>query len=144
MEQSLWDVEGLVSNPNPEIEHLLVSLIENRWMTENEVEYLSECRYPLVLEMIVGGHYNQVDRTILSSNPAAIDLLLRDLSLVRWDGLASNPSERVIEVVLLYRYSFLASERYNSDMYMRREILVEDKERYNKKMEEKVKIFSQY
>ena len=144
MEQSLWEVEGLVRNPNPEIEHLLVALIENREMTENEVEHLSECRYPLVLEMIVARYYNQVDRDALSRNPMAIDLLLRDLSLVRWDSLACNPSERVIEAVLLYRYSFLASERYNSNMYLRKEILVEDKERYNKKMKEKVKIFSQY
>jgi hypothetical protein len=139
-----WDVGGLVSNPNPEVELLLLALLESRELSEQEIEEIATSRYPEVLRRALDRYDNQIDRSILSENAAAIDLLLEDMSLVRWDTLAVNPSERVIEVVLKYKYSFLASKPYHDGMYLRKEVLVEDKQRYKKKVKEKVKFFSHY
>jgi hypothetical protein len=149
-------LKKLAQNPNPEVlqyitpqdlEPQRIIIIPDppvleRWLEEiplDETEYhhlmedLCLSPHPQVLER-VDLRYACSDS--LSRNPQAIDILLEHPEHIRWEALAENPSERVMEVVLIHEASFLAS-RYRGPVFRRPDILEVDEE----KKRDKVKFF---
>lgn len=112
-------------------------------LEDYEVQILCACPFESVLRLIYERYLPDIDPEVISRNPVAIDLLLEESSLISWDALARNPSERVMEVVIHYRYSFLASVTSNRRMYSRRDAIDVDENRYRQKIEDKVTILSQ-
>jgi hypothetical protein len=140
VEEPPSELQRLCSRTDSEEE--LLEWLSQHDSEEYDVELLSAVPWKSVLQVLQ--RVIEPDPQILNKNPAAIDLLLEDLGLVRWYDLAKNPSPRVIEVVLKYRNSFMATTFFNRDMYKRREILVTDEKKYRQTLEQKVKILSQY
>jgi hypothetical protein len=131
-----WDIADMAINPNPEI----LPYIE-RWFAVNTIP--ENDRYAMET-MCMSPYQYVIDRVnleyacsdSLSRNPLAIDILLEHPEHIRWQALAENPSDRVMEVVLTYEASFLAS-CYRGPMFRRPDMLEVDEE----KKRDKVKFF---
>ena len=132
-----WNISGLLDNPNPAVEELILLWLDrNEELDEETVTYLCESRFSSVLERVEEFYSDLANPEELSLNSEAIDLLLEHPEWIRWGALSRNPSHRVVEVVIKYKYSFLASP-LRLGIYKRREVLEVDEEKYK----EKVKLF---
>jgi hypothetical protein len=134
---SSWDIAEMVINPNPEISPYIEQWFAVNTIQENEYHYTMETMcmspYQYVIDRI---DLEYACSDSLSRNPLAIDILLEHPEHIRWQALAENPSDRVMEVVLFYEASFLAS-RYRGPMFRRPDMLEVDEE----KKRDKVKFF---
>jgi hypothetical protein len=138
LDPSSWSIYGLAENTHPEAADLIERWLEIHQGDEDVVAALCGSRNERVLEMVEERYPELVDGSELSLNPQAIDMLLRNREWVRWDSLANNPSNRVMEVVKKYIHSFNAST-FRVGMYKRLEILEVDKEKYQKRIKSLVK-----
>ena len=61
------------------------------WIDEKKLNWLLLSSNPAAIDLLKD-NINKINWTYLSSNPAAIDLLTNNLNKINWKNLSSNPA----------------------------------------------------